>query len=364
MSTPIELLNNAYGPSDSDSGWSDGEDDDSLGYGIAVEIPQDEPSLDRAVTPTTSNSRIRKPINVYGYDSSEEGDDEDPKPTLTVTGLHPETREIRHPFLRKVCGISAGVIFLMALACVWILPAVVEEEGNDTTDRDIFLTPPPISTDDDSLPGNDDNIFDNGILIAIQNPTREEILEEVLEPVTPFDILTENGTAQNAALLWLANDDPAHLIEEDRSLDGGFITVSSEQLRILQDRYRVALLHFSLSGNYWRKPHGFLNESNVCSWNDGGDGGAFEGIGCSDGDVVEIVLDMNVLRGSIPKEICGMSKLEVLGFGANSIEGTIPTELGLLTNLEWLSLSGNFLTGSIPTELAQLTKLETLLLCK
>lgn len=73
-----------------------------------------------------------------------------------------------------------------------------------------------------------------------------------------------------------------------------------------------------------------------------------------------LVFYISGLNGSIPKELGNLSKLRVLGIDNSKLSGSIPTELGNLTCLEELNLSQNDLSGSIPSTLGNLSKLERL----
>ena len=68
--------------------------------------------------------------------------------------------------------------------------------------------------------------------------------------------LMDETTAQFQALDWLVNEDPAALPED------------STPLSTLQQRYIIASLYFSTSGNSWTTQYNFLSDSSVCEWND------------------------------------------------------------------------------------------------
>ena len=80
------------------------------------------------------------------------------------------------------------------------------------------------------------------------------------------------------------------------------------------------------------------------------------------GNVTELDLSDNNLRGSIPTELGNLTNLTDLELSYNRLEGGIPAALGSLTNLEILDLESNRLEGSIPTELGNLTNLTELVL--
>ena len=74
----------------------------------------------------------------------------------------------------------------------------------------------------------------------------------------------------------------------------------------------------------------------------------------------------NALTGSIPKELCNLSRLHFLDLGNQTgytkLTGGIPACLGGLSNLNWFDLGTNRLSGSIPPELGKLSKLNFLYL--
>ncbi|KAG2305710.1 hypothetical protein Bca52824_025458 [Brassica carinata] len=88
---------------------------------------------------------------------------------------------------------------------------------------------------------------------------------------------------------------------------------------------------------------------------------------CVDGGNLEtLILNNNLLSGSIPESISkctnmiwislsGIGKLEklaILQLGNNSLTGNVPSELGNCKSLIWLDLNSNSLTGNLPAELA------------
>ena len=79
------------------------------------------------------------------------------------------------------------------------------------------------------------------------------------------------------------------------------------------------------------------------------------------GNVTDIILDYNGLKGTIPKELGNLSNLESLLLRSNQLSG-IPPELGNLSKLTKLDLHNNKPSGSIPKELGKLSKLTYLYL--
>jgi hypothetical protein len=119
------------------------------------------------------------------------------------------------------------------------------------------------------------------VTVAPTAPSRLDILAEMLQSVSGTTALSDNSTPQNAALVWLADQDPAVL------------DLDNESFETIAQRYVSAVLYFSGEGTDWRVNNGFLSASSICEWNDGGEGGAFEGIMCDEnGAIIELIFGM------------------------------------------------------------------------
>ena len=91
----------------------------------------------------------------------------------------------------------------------------------------------------------------------------------------------------------------------------------------------------------------------------------FDGIPSTYGNFDSLTyLDLSNTRfsGDIPDWVADLTSLDTLKLDFNRLTGTIPTEFGNLTDLVWLDLNRNRLTGSIPDELGNLTNLKRLYL--
>ena len=132
-------------------------------------------------------------------------------------------------------------------------------------------------------------------------------------------------------------------------------TLSPQALAIpAEERAALIALYDSTNGDNWKNNTGWLGEPGTeCSW---------RGIRCTDERVTRLALTRNSLRGSIPRVLRKLSKLEELDISGNKLTGNIPQELGQLSQLNNLYLSSNDLTGSIPPELGQLSQLNNLYL--
>ena len=82
----------------------------------------------------------------------------------------------------------------------------------------------------------------------------------------------------------------------------------------------------------------------------------------ADGRIIEMDINENGLRGTIPPELGKLTQLLNLSLGGNDLSGAIPAELGKLPNLQVLSLGDNDLSGTIPSALDRLTHLQRLVL--
>ncbi|XP_027166229.1 MDIS1-interacting receptor like kinase 2-like [Coffea eugenioides] len=73
--------------------------------------------------------------------------------------------------------------------------------------------------------------------------------------------------------------------------------------------------------------------------------------------LIGIYLSNNSLYGTIPSNMCFLSRLEFLDLSSNAFYGTLPLEIGQLTNLQYLDMHSNHINGSIPREIGKLRSL-------
>lgn len=106
----------------------------------------------------------------------------------------------------------------------------------------------------------------------------------------------------------------------------------------LSDRDRLIALYLATNGDNWRVKANWLTDSDISAWH---------GIVVSNNRVVTINLQGNNLTGTIPKELGGLDKLQVLYLHKNQLTGPIPPELAKLPDLRVLFLSENQLTRII-----------------
>ena len=119
----------------------------------------------------------------------------------------------------------------------------------------------------------------------------------------------------------------------------------------------LSALFNATDGPNWRRNSGWLETDTPCL---GQHTDHWFGVTCSAGHVTRLVLQVNLLSGSIPVELGNLSNLTQLNLGRNQLSGSIPAELGNLSNLIVLSLQVNHLSGSIPVELGNLSELTRL----
>ena len=118
------------------------------------------------------------------------------------------------------------------------------------------------------------------------------------------------------------------------------------------DREVLEAFYDATDGASWNNRTNWLSDMPLSEWH----GVTTDGRG----RVTGLALRDNRLRGGIPTELAGLTRLRVLSLGYNELSGRIPTELDGLTRLQWLSLGFNQLSGGIPTELGELTHLQWL----
>merc|ERR1719215_2170360 len=173
-------------------------------------------------------------------------------------------------------------------------------------------------------------------LISISNSNQTEDLS-----------LSNDSSPQSMALKWIIDEDELKMDANDENL---------------VQRYVLALLYFSTSGNNWNDKGSFnwLSEYSECEWWDDTQSVQLKsGITCTEDGKVEIInLRLNGLLGTIPSEIVLLGfDLKELLLNENSLSGTLPTEIGDLSGLTRLELHLNDLEGTIPSEYGSMASL-------
>ncbi len=106
------------------------------------------------------------------------------------------------------------------------------------------------------------------------------------------------------------------------------------------DRAALVAFYEATGGPGWRKSDNWVTDAPLSEW---------YGIRLdSDGKVVGLHLDGNLLAGVIPPELGDLRELRDIGLAHNELAGPLPPELGNLTDLRSLWLHRNVLTGTIP----------------
>ena len=76
--------------------------------------------------------------------------------------------------------------------------------------------------------------------------------------------------------------------------------------------------------------------------------------------IINIRLNENEIKGSLPSELFDLTHINVLMLQSNKLTGSIPTMVGKLEKMTKLILNHNSLKGNIPSELHNLKHLETI----
>ena len=71
-----------------------------------------------------------------------------------------------------------------------------------------------------------------------------------------------------------------------------------------------------------------------------------------------LFIQKNKFIGTIPNQICDLTRIQILDMASNNIIGPIPNKINRLKQLTLFSLGNNFITGTIPSRLFNLQSLE------
>ena len=154
---------------------------------------------------------------------------------------------------------------------------------------------------------------------------RNSILESAF---TSADHLDAKGTAQNLALRWLTDFDPANLATDDDALFQRYALAV-----FYFSTYLNANLHDKISGvpeeGGWLKMDNWMSDKGICLWygvtcpphlHEGAEVSQYN----ENSDVLKLNLTDNNVAGTIPSEIRALENLKALDLGKNMITGTLP----------------------------------------
>ena len=201
------------------------------------------------------------------------------------------------------------------------------------------------------------------------NNKGDDALEDLIVSVSldGGSALLNPSSPQNKALGWLSSNRFLHLYDDDQKIQ----------------RYVLATLYYSTTGESWENNNLWLSDENECDWYTAeSENPICDNVGTLD----ELDLDRNGLSGELPwrelallssnllvmdlfentlggqisGQIRRLTSLLVLDLFKNQHTGNLPTQMGMLSSIKYIDMSTNFLSGTIPTELSSLTNLESL----
>ncbi len=114
-------------------------------------------------------------------------------------------------------------------------------------------------------------------------------------------------------------------------------------------RNALVSLYDNTNGQNWNR-----------TWDLSKDPRTWFGITVKNGDVVQISLNNNALKGVFPSNLALFTKLQKLDLGNNELNGEVAPSLSSLAKLTVLDISNNRLTGDPSTRISGLTNLEDL----
>ncbi|MBD2769597.1 hypothetical protein IC235_17040 [Hymenobacter sp. BT664] len=120
------------------------------------------------------------------------------------------------------------------------------------------------------------------------------------------------------------------------------------ELRVLRQLYHAT------AGPRWTTRTNWLTGTTLAQ------AATWYGVTVSEGDVTQLVLNNNGLRGPLPADLSRLTQLELLQLSHNQLTGPLPEPWGGLTALANLNLSYNELSGDLPAALSQCTRLNYL----
>lgn len=244
---------------------------------------------------------------------------------------------------------------ILTLICLAIVGAIVvvavfvlgSDDGDDTLPesipRDVFITTPPSLTPTFQLSTSRPTLQPWTYEMQI----RYEFFNELVWPISG-NALDLPDSPQSQAFQWL-------ILEDDCVL----FAINSTDSVFLKERYVLAVLYFATNGPQWSADRGFLSKEHHCSWGIQSQYG-YEGVGCRNGFVSDLVLSNNNLEGMLPPELSSLTALTYLDFFLNRLYGTIPRTLAQLPLLSDIAFDFNDLSGTLPSIFFEMKSLRQL----
>ena len=185
---------------------------------------------------------------------------------------------------------------------------------------------------------------------SIQDPLRYNAIRDVIleSGFTDPTHLDTEGTAQNLAVRWLTDDDPARVEVDDDALLQRYALATFFFSTYVSTEYKDAFGTDDLSRTdnntddfEWNHMDHWMTDKGICMW---------YGVTCpphlheglektqynDNNDILHLNLTDNNIQGTLPSELVALENLITLDVGRNRLEGTIPVSI---TNLKYLGES-------------------------
>ena len=122
---------------------------------------------------------------------------------------------------------------------------------------------------------------------------------------------------------------------------------SSAQVNPTDSMILVDLYH-ALDGDNWTNNEGWLTNRPINEW---------YGVISDNGEVINLHLQANNLKGGIPSGIGDLGRLRELRMNNNQISGPIPVSIGKLKSLQKIQFQRNQISGPLPDEMGRCSDL-------
>lgn len=132
---------------------------------------------------------------------------------------------------------------------------------------------------------------------------------------------------------------------------GQGLVADSTELRVLR------AFHLATDGPGWTRRAGW---DSLAYWTKLPRNGQLYGVTVQGGDVVDLTIMNNRLRGPLPANLPQLRALHDLRLDENQLTGPIPATWGNFANLHTLEVGFNQLTGPVPARLGRLRELRYL----
>ena len=211
---------------------------------------------------------------------------------------------------KRLC-VMIPLVFVVVAVVIGLSVGLSSKSTGASSPTDNNLNPPVDVNPDSGLPISPRASYEDIVAWLLQ------------ENVSSEQALVTDGTPQNRAARWLAQDDKAGLPLPETSIgDDDYKSSSSSSAYMYMVRYVLTVLYYQMDGESWPTQVNFLTDKPVCQWqgisrktNGYLTGSELGGLRCDKDTGLPVILDLGTWWGGV---LCEKCCIYMWTYGANN----------------------------------------------